>query len=169
MLRLACGMWRSLVSAPALGAGGRGFESRHPDYERPAQRPDEARNLIDRCPVVRAGIRSYAAAHAVSSRPGLLRVHPEWPCGTHDERGTDQAESRQQRRKRACAVRPSARPGTCQEDGDAEGRAARGRPKRAVIFAVWTGHSTVNGPLSANGVKPLTPYTSKHTFPDLLR
>ena len=25
------GMWRSLVSAPALGAGGRGFESRHPD------------------------------------------------------------------------------------------------------------------------------------------
>src|SRR5579871_3375196 len=24
-------MWRSLVSAPALGAGGRGFESRHPD------------------------------------------------------------------------------------------------------------------------------------------
>ncbi len=27
----ASGMWRSLVSAPALGAGGRGFESRHPD------------------------------------------------------------------------------------------------------------------------------------------
>src|SRR5580698_8916581 len=25
------GMWRSLVSAPALGAGGREFESRHPD------------------------------------------------------------------------------------------------------------------------------------------
>jgi hypothetical protein len=29
----ACGMWRSLVSAPALGAGGREFESRHPDQE----------------------------------------------------------------------------------------------------------------------------------------
>ncbi len=28
------GMWRSLVSAPALGAGGRGFESRHPDQKR---------------------------------------------------------------------------------------------------------------------------------------
>ena len=28
------GMWRSLVSAPALGAGGRGFESRHPDQVR---------------------------------------------------------------------------------------------------------------------------------------
>ena len=28
------GMWRSLVSAPALGAGGRGFESRHPDQFR---------------------------------------------------------------------------------------------------------------------------------------
>ncbi len=27
-------MWRSLVSAPALGAGGRGFESRHPDQVR---------------------------------------------------------------------------------------------------------------------------------------
>src|ERR1700675_4036530 len=26
------GMWRSLVSAPALGAGGREFESRHPDH-----------------------------------------------------------------------------------------------------------------------------------------
>jgi hypothetical protein len=25
------GMWRSLVSAPALGAGGRRFESGHPD------------------------------------------------------------------------------------------------------------------------------------------
>ena len=31
------GMWRSLVSAPALGAGGRGFESRHPDWSRPCQ------------------------------------------------------------------------------------------------------------------------------------
>jgi hypothetical protein len=28
------GMWRSLVSAPALGAGGRGFKSRHPDQFR---------------------------------------------------------------------------------------------------------------------------------------
>ena len=28
----ASGMWRSLVSAPALGAGGRRFESGHPDY-----------------------------------------------------------------------------------------------------------------------------------------
>jgi hypothetical protein len=28
------GMWRSLVSAPALGAGGREFESRHPDQVR---------------------------------------------------------------------------------------------------------------------------------------
>jgi hypothetical protein len=27
-----CGMWRSLVSAPALGAGGRRFESGHPDH-----------------------------------------------------------------------------------------------------------------------------------------
>jgi hypothetical protein len=26
------GMWRSLVSAPALGAGGPGFKSRHPDW-----------------------------------------------------------------------------------------------------------------------------------------
>jgi hypothetical protein len=26
------GMWRSLVSAPALGAGGRRFESGHPDW-----------------------------------------------------------------------------------------------------------------------------------------
>ena len=28
------GMWRSLVSAPALGAGGRRFESGHPDQVR---------------------------------------------------------------------------------------------------------------------------------------
>ena len=32
-LRLADGMWRSLVSAPALGAGGRRFESGHPDHK----------------------------------------------------------------------------------------------------------------------------------------
>src|SRR5260221_9208980 len=30
-------MWRSLVSAPALGAGGRGFESRHPDRGLPTE------------------------------------------------------------------------------------------------------------------------------------
>ena len=30
-LRIGRGMWRSLVSAPALGAGGRRFESGHPD------------------------------------------------------------------------------------------------------------------------------------------
>ncbi len=39
--RVSCGvhggMWRSLVSAPALGAGGREFESRHPDHEHPGQ------------------------------------------------------------------------------------------------------------------------------------
>jgi hypothetical protein len=29
--RGGAGMWRSLVSAPALGAGGPGFESPHPD------------------------------------------------------------------------------------------------------------------------------------------
>ena len=32
--RWAIGMWRSLVSAPALGAGGPGFKSRHPDRNR---------------------------------------------------------------------------------------------------------------------------------------
>jgi hypothetical protein len=32
-LRLADGMWRSLVSAPALGAGGPRFESGHPDHK----------------------------------------------------------------------------------------------------------------------------------------
>jgi hypothetical protein len=31
-LRSVRGMWRSLVSAPALGAGGRRFESGHPDH-----------------------------------------------------------------------------------------------------------------------------------------
>jgi hypothetical protein len=31
-LRSVHGMWRSLVSAPALGAGGRRFESGHPDH-----------------------------------------------------------------------------------------------------------------------------------------
>jgi hypothetical protein len=32
------GMWRSLVSAPALGAGGRRFESGHPDCSEACQR-----------------------------------------------------------------------------------------------------------------------------------
>ena len=32
-LRMPDGMWRSLVSAPALGAGGPRFESGHPDHE----------------------------------------------------------------------------------------------------------------------------------------
>ena len=31
------GMWRSLVSAPALGAGGRRFESGHPDCSEACQ------------------------------------------------------------------------------------------------------------------------------------
>ncbi len=31
---LGGGMWRSLVSAPALGAGGPRFESGHPDHDR---------------------------------------------------------------------------------------------------------------------------------------
>ena len=31
------GMWRSLVSAPALGAGGRRFESGHPDWSEACQ------------------------------------------------------------------------------------------------------------------------------------
>ena len=36
------GMWRSLVSAPALGAGGRRFESGHPDHVM-------SRDIGDRC------------------------------------------------------------------------------------------------------------------------
>jgi hypothetical protein len=29
-----CGAWRSLVSAPVLGTGGRGFKSRRPDHRK---------------------------------------------------------------------------------------------------------------------------------------
>ena len=38
------GMWRSLVSAPALGAGGRRFESGHPDQVRAYVDLDEAQS-----------------------------------------------------------------------------------------------------------------------------
>ena len=40
----SCGMWRSLVSAPALGAGGRRFESGHPDQLRAHVDLDETRH-----------------------------------------------------------------------------------------------------------------------------
>jgi hypothetical protein len=60
------GMWRSLVSAPALGAGGRGFESRHPDsyFRMCFQFGKQARSVSRLSPD--AGRRGWVAVHVGS-------------------------------------------------------------------------------------------------------
>jgi hypothetical protein len=56
------GMWRSLVSAPALGAGGRRFESGHPDHKRSS---GACRRL--------AGRLSRSSAHGTGRRASFDR------------------------------------------------------------------------------------------------
>ncbi len=87
------GMWRSLVSAPALGAGGRGFESRHPDLVRSSQGAIGSR----RCPAVSLSVQSVdcrghdteqpAARQRLSDR-GMISQPPH-PPDRHPRRRGD--------------------------------------------------------------------------------
>ena len=67
-------MWRSLVSAPALGAGGRRFESYHPDQLR-------SHRLEVRMPAFHAGDRGSillgTTFGAISSVGRASRLHRE--------------------------------------------------------------------------------------------
>jgi hypothetical protein len=67
------GMWRSLVSAPALGAGGRGFESRHPDQT------SRSYGLAGGPPPVRAAT-GYRAAPGCCGRCPPQGVHGRVPA-----------------------------------------------------------------------------------------
>jgi hypothetical protein len=59
------GMWRSLVSAPGLGPGGRRFESGHPDAKRLVLRPRQSRPLIER----RTGIEPASSTWKAEALP----------------------------------------------------------------------------------------------------
>jgi hypothetical protein len=74
-LRMANGMWRSLVSAPALGAGGPRFESGHPDQK---CRSWTCSGLPGR--VSRSSDRQIERRPAVLSITDWISRHAGWAC-----------------------------------------------------------------------------------------